>query len=108
MNYIVLGSSATVALILINVLCIATAQADSQNGDAAPGAADRPAATEINEIVVTAQRRKQLLTDVGMTVESIDGQFLAERNINSVEDLTQIVSALSVTENADGTPVYTL
>src|SRR5258705_4789275 len=53
MKYIFLGSSATIVLILTNVLCIATAQADSQNGNAAPGAADRPTATEINEIVVT-------------------------------------------------------
>jgi len=43
--------------------------------DAAPGAADRPAATEINEVAVTAQRRKQLLTDVGMTVSRSTGSF---------------------------------
>jgi outer membrane receptor protein involved in Fe transport len=60
------------------------------------------------EVVVTAQRRKERLSDVGMTVASVDGELLNERRIDTAADLTQVVSALSVAENADGTPVYTL
>jgi hypothetical protein len=60
------------------------------------------------EVVVTAQRRKERLSDVGMTIASVDGELLNERRIDTAADLTQVVSALSVAENADGTPVYTL
>lgn len=77
---------------------------------ASPGASSSALSdrTEVDEIVVTAQKRVQALNDVGITISAVGSEELAERGIRSSEDLAQVVSAFTVAESADGTPVYTL
>jgi outer membrane receptor protein involved in Fe transport len=65
-------------------------------------------ATDADEIVVTAQKREQSLNDVGLTVSVLGSEQLANQGIRTSEDLARAVSALTVAEAADGTPVYTL
>lgn len=67
-----------------------------------------PDVVEANEIVVTAQKREQALNDVGLTVSVLGSEQLAKEGIRTSQDLAKAVSALTVAEAADGTPVYTL
>ncbi len=63
------------------------------------------------EIIVTAQKRSQSIQDVGMSIQAIAGDQLAERGVTTPADLGKIVPGLSVTPSNvgnSGAPVYTL
>ncbi|MET0661124.1 MAG: TonB-dependent receptor [Steroidobacteraceae bacterium] len=62
----------------------------------------------LEEIVVTAQKREQSLNDVGLTVNAIRGDDLANLQITDSQDLANIVPALNVSKGLEGTPVYTM
>jgi iron complex outermembrane recepter protein len=61
-----------------------------------------------SEIVVTAQRREQSLSDVGMSITALGGAALETRNVNDTGDLAKLVPGFSVGETGFNTPVYTL
>ncbi len=50
----------------------------------------------IEEIVVTAQKREQAITDVPMSVQAITGEELRENGIDSLPDLVKFVPGASV------------
>ncbi len=63
----------------------------------------------IEEIVVTAQKREQSLTDVGLTVNAFDGDTIRELGVDTLEDLTLHTPAFIYNEaGALGVPVYTI
>lgn len=100
------------ALVSASVLPFAalSAQAQAQAQDARPAeAASSPTApNETGDIIVTAQRRNQTLTQVGLSITAVDGETLAERNITQAEDLAKLVPGLSVSDSGFSTPIYTL
>lgn len=59
------------------------------------------------EIVVTAQKRAQKLSDVGLSVAALGGEELGKLGVSRPEDLTKAVSGLTVADN-NGNPTYTL
>ncbi|WP_176488981.1 TonB-dependent receptor [Rhizorhabdus dicambivorans] len=63
---------------------------------------------DVGEIVVTAQRREQALSDVGMSISAINGEALKTRNFTDVSDLSKLVPGLSVSDSGFSTPIYTL
>lgn len=63
---------------------------------------------DTGEIVVTANKRAQLLTDVGLSVAVIDSSALQTRNVTSVEDLGNVVPGLTVGQSGYSTPIYSL
>lgn len=65
-------------------------------------------AEDTTEIVVTAQRRAQALSDVGMSISAIGGEALQARNFTAPEDLSKLVPGLSVSDSGYSTPIYTL
>jgi len=74
-------------------------------------AADTEATTappQLEEIVVTAQKREQSLNDVGLTVDALSGDALKLRQISSLADLTQAVPSLTYANSFTGTPIITL
>ena len=82
--------------------------------DSAPASAETVAAlpekndTLPNEIIVTAQKRKQSLNDVGLTVSAISADTLEDRNITSLEDLTRAIPSFSFSETPGGIPALSL
>ena len=60
-------------------------------------------AKEIEEIIVTAQKRAESLQDVPLSMTAIEGSKIEEANINSFMDLSEYVPNLSITENAVNT-----
>jgi iron complex outermembrane receptor protein len=66
------------------------------------------AGPQLEEIVVTAQKREQSLNNVGLTVDALSGDTLKNRQINSLQDLTLSVPSLTYANSFTGTPIITL
>lgn len=62
----------------------------------------------LSEIVVTAAKREQNLSDVPMSITAISGDDLVDKGIASVEGLVKITPGLSYADSGLGTPVYSL
>lgn len=62
----------------------------------------------IQEVVVTAQKRKQSINDVPMSITAISGDQLAEKGIDDAADLQKVVSGFRYSEAESGTPVYAI
>lgn len=61
-----------------------------------------------DEIIVTANKRAQVLTDVGLSVAVLDSSALQTRNVTNVEDLANVVPGLTVGQSGYSTPIYSL
>ncbi|ARS26101.1 putative TonB-dependent receptor [Sphingomonas sp. KC8] len=77
-------------------------------GTAAAQTAPQPAAGEINEIVVTATRRAQLLQDVPMSIDVATGDKLEKLNIFDAKDVQQLAPSLELTNTAGRNNTATL
>jgi len=60
------------------------------------------------DIVVTAQRRSQNQSSLGIAITAVRGDTLAQKGIQSAEQLWQVVPGLVVKDAAFGVPNYTL
>ena len=74
---------------------------------AAPAVEDG-AQTDSGAIVVTANRREESITDVGIAVQAFTGDQLSELRVTSTEDLQVLVPSLNVSRGYQGIPIYTL
>ncbi|WP_176594769.1 TonB-dependent receptor [Sphingobium sp. EM0848] len=74
-------------------------------------AADEVAKTDqpdYAEIIVTANKRAESLSKVGLTITALGGAQLEQQKVTSLEDLAASVPGLTYTQTASNTPVYTL
>ena len=60
------------------------------------------ASPAIEEIVVIAQKREQLIQDVGIAVTAFSGRNLRERDIDQSEDLYQLIPNVNLQNNGGG------
>jgi len=60
-------------------------------------------AAELEEVIVTAQKRAESLQDVPVSLVAISGTKIAEAGLHSFQELSQYVPNLSITENAVNT-----
>lgn len=78
-----------------------TTGAPEQEPHATPDAAIQTTATsEIDEIVVTAEKREENLQDVPLAVTAVTGENLVKTGISNVEDLQFFVPGVSVTNDS--------
>jgi iron complex outermembrane recepter protein len=63
---------------------------------------------QLQEIVVTAEKRSQGINNVGLTITAFTADTLEQQNVKSVQDLANIIPGLSYSQTATNTPVYTL
>lgn len=56
----------------------------------------------LEEVVVTARRKDELLQDVPITVQAISGEMLKELNLNSFEDLSKVMAGVSLSSENGG------
>lgn len=61
-----------------------------------------------DEIIVTANKREQSASSVGMSINAVSGEELRALNVNSVQDLVKIEPSFVVGQSLLGTPVYTI
>jgi outer membrane receptor protein involved in Fe transport len=71
-------------------------------------AADIAADDTLTEIIVTADKRRESINDVPMSISAVTGDQLVQRGIDSVGDLQKVVSGFRYTEGENGTPVYSI
>ena len=62
----------------------------------------------LQEIVVTAQRRQESLQTAALPVSALSAEQLARSGISKVQDLTQLIPALQVSQAAGPYPLYFL
>lgn len=60
----------------------------------------------IEEIVVTAQKREESLQTVPLAISAFTGDYLERRNIQTVEDLEQLVPGFNYDQYSPGQPRY--
>ena len=73
---------------------------------AQPAAA--PVANSMQDIVVTAQKRSERLTNVGMSIQAITPQALQDAGIANPKDLVKLVPGFSTSTTPFGTNTFTL
>jgi iron complex outermembrane receptor protein len=66
------------------------------------------AESEVQDIIVTAQKRSESISRVGLAITALSGDALQKQQIRSVADLAQVVPGLSFSASRANTPVYTL
>ncbi len=97
----------------VMILAATAAHAQSSTPLAPPAATAHADATSTTfefpgEIIVTAQKRSERLSTVGLTISAFTGDTLRKAGIASVADLPQIVPGLTYAHSNTGLPVYTL
>jgi iron complex outermembrane receptor protein len=68
-------------------------------------AQDEAAPREVDEIIVTAQKREQSLQDVPIVVTSVSGQLLQDAGVRDIRELTVLTPGLTVTSTSNETIV---
>ncbi|MDC0088772.1 TonB-dependent receptor [Porticoccaceae bacterium] len=63
-------------------------------------------AAQLEEVIVTAQKRAESLQDVPISMTALSGEKIEEAGINSLAELGAYVPNLSISENAVATGIY--
>jgi iron complex outermembrane recepter protein len=93
---IALLGAASIAVLAANP---AWAQESTQTGDSAPRDAARGGATaaqENDEILVTATRRAERLSDVPIAISAVEGETLRNSGANDIRQLNQVAPSLLI------------
>lgn len=89
-------------------LFAASAAAASDASAAPSDTSFRAEAGELQEIVVTAQKRQQALSDVGITIVAATAEQLQSQGVTDVASLTKVVPGLTTTVTTSGTTIYSI
>lgn len=65
-------------------------------------------ADQAGDIVVTAQKRRESINDVGMSISAATGDQLRARGVADVSDLAKVVPGFNYNSTSYGMPVYTI
>lgn len=65
-------------------------------------------ATQIDDIVVTAQKREQAVNDIPLAITALSSEQLENRNIESAADLGRVVAGFTFADTGVNAPVYSL
>jgi iron complex outermembrane receptor protein len=63
-------------------------------------------AAQLEEVIVTAQKRAESLQDVPISMTALSGEKISEAGMNSFTDLAAYVPNLGISENAVATGIY--
>lgn len=68
-----------------------------------------PAFAQLDEIIVTAQKKEEGANDVGFTLNAFTGETLKDRGVATSEDIALLTPGLTVNETAaTGVPAYSI
>ncbi len=70
--------------------------------------ASTPLTTQLNEVVVTAQKRQENIQNVGMSIQAASGNTLTRLGITDTTQLAKIIPGFTFTGGFGGAPVYSL
>ncbi len=64
---------------------------------------------QLEEVIVTAQKREQSANDVGITINAFSGDEIRDLGVQTAEDIAMFTPGLTVNETAaTGVPLYTI
>lgn len=66
------------------------------------------AQAQLEEVIVTAQKRAQSANDIGMSITTFSGENLQELGVVNTIDLASLTPGFTFTDTGTGVPVYTL
>lgn len=96
---------ASVATLTVQTAAVAQT---STSDAAAQSEVGSEAESGIADIVVTAQKRSERLTDVPLSITAVGGNLLAQQGITSVEQLDKVVPGFTYQKAVYGAPVFAL
>jgi outer membrane receptor protein involved in Fe transport len=80
----------------------------AQSAPGTSGSVSAPEADNTSEIIVTAQKRQQSLSDVGLTIVAASAQQLKNSGVTDVASLTKVAPGFTATRNVNGYAIYSL
>ena len=89
-------------LSIFSIAAFAQSPGNGQTSDAANESG------QLEEIVVTAQKKAETANRVGMSITALSGDTLTKRGVVSTADLAKVVPGFSYSNALYGTPIYTL
>ena len=98
------GAMTAVGLVLAGSMAFSS-QAMAQDAETAEA---NSGVYQGGEIVVTATKREQSLSDVGLTVNAFSGEQLEKQGIKDIADLANVTPGLTFAPTPNATPVYTI
>jgi outer membrane receptor protein involved in Fe transport len=78
------------------------AAADTGASESTPPASATAESYEIQEVVVTAQRREESIQNVPITIQAVTGEELQQLNVSSFEDLIKYTPNVTTSANGPG------
>jgi iron complex outermembrane receptor protein len=90
------------------IIAGAALHANAQSGDQLTAESATNSARALDEIVVTAEKRSESLSDVPMSITALTGSELSSLGVVSTEDLARVVPGFSTVTSYYGSPVYYL
>jgi outer membrane receptor protein involved in Fe transport len=84
-------------LLVVSAASGAAAQTPAALASQAPAAAGSQAPANVDQIVVTAQKRTQSLQNVPIVVTTVSHQLLQDSGVTDIKDLAQLTPGLLVT-----------
>ena len=92
---------------LVAVLCgLTLAPAAFSQSNPAPPTGTASATPQIEEVVVTVQRRQETLQEVPTSAEVVTGETIAQRNLGSLVDLAQTVPSVHISNDGAGGQLF--
>src|SRR5579863_8313915 len=91
--------SATAGLL---VLCAASARAQTASSE--PSTGIQPSEDVLQEVVVTARKRSEVLQNVPESIDAFGAHDLESAHVTKIDDLGNLVSNLNIITRADNTP----
>jgi iron complex outermembrane recepter protein len=86
------------SVLALSIGLVSAAQAQQPAADANPPFAAANDGSQLNEVLVTAERRSERLQDVPISVTAVSGAALERANVNNVADMERLVPSLLVTQ----------
>ena len=94
------------AAIAISLAAFGSAAAQAQTADPAADGAESAAID--SEIVVTAQKRAESISDVPLTVSALSGEALKEIGVDEFDEVAAYISGLIVQEQSPNNPGFVI
>ena len=71
-------------------------------------AAPATAQLMLEEVVVTAQKRSQAVTDIPMSITAFTGETMKDAGVQDTTDIAAMVPGMSFSDSPTGPPIYTM
>lgn len=89
---------------VLGTLALLGGAAHAQTAAPAPEAASAPQNDGLEEIIVTARKRSEVVQNIPESIQALGSQELSDAHVTRIDDLGGLVSNLNITTRADNNP----